>query len=78
MIRAPHIENNTLSRTLNRLRTNRHAQVHLMTGRKSPNPEAQTANRSKDRKTPAQVARKSAKPLVRKSQNKARTRIKSP
>ena len=78
MTRAPQIEDRNLSRMLHRLRSQRHAQVDLVTGQKSPNPEAQNANRSKDRKTPAQVARKSAKPLVLKSQNKARTRIKSP
>ena len=69
---------NTDNCNLNRPRSKRRAQIHLMTVRQSPASEAQNANRPKVRKTPAQVAPKSYQTHVRKSKVKARLPSKSP
>ncbi|MCP3971384.1 MAG: hypothetical protein GY717_13900 [Rhodobacteraceae bacterium] len=59
MIRAPHIENHNLSRTLHRQRTNRHAQIQISEGRKLLKPTGRDAYRQKVRKTHDGFARTS-------------------
>ena len=64
MKRAPHVQNHSLSRTLHRLRTNRHAQIKISKRQKSMTPLRPDAYRPKaskthdgiDRKSPAQPA----------------------
>lgn len=57
MIRALHIENHNLSRTLHRLRTNRHARIKISKRQKSMAPMGRDANRLKTRKTHTAFAR---------------------
>lgn len=57
MIRAPHIENHTRSRTRHRLRTNRHAQIQILQRQKPMAPMGCDANRPKTRKTHTAFAR---------------------
>ncbi len=78
MTRAPQIEDCNLSRPAHRLRSHAYAPIHLTTAQQTPDSEVQNTNRPKTRETPAHVAPKSAKPLVRKSKAKARVTLKSP
>ena len=57
MIRALHNENHNPSRTLHRLRTNRHAQIKISKRQKSMAPMGRDPNRPKARKTHTAVAR---------------------
>jgi hypothetical protein len=59
MKRAPHVKNHSLSRTLHRLRTNRHAQIKISKRQKSMTPLRRDPYRPKASKTHDGIARKS-------------------
>jgi len=78
MTRALHIENCNLSRMLHHLRSRSPAQIQGTTGRKPLDATEHNANRSKDRKTHAELAPKSPETSARAGSAKAILLVKSP
>ena len=78
MIRALDIENCDLSRLLHRLRSRSPAQIQGTTGRKPLDAKEYNANRSKDRKTHAELAPRSPENSAREGRAKAILLVESP